>query len=165
MTPLCCEAILSILLCSIPKLECKMVDTMSHAERSQRMALVRSEDSKPEMRVRCLVHAMGYRYRLHCRDLPGTPDLVFRKRRKVIFVHGCFFHRHEGCSLARLPKSRQDFWVPKLEGNKARDARDIAALVSSGWAVLIVWECETRDKDALAARLRRFLDEGEVVGS
>lgn len=125
------------------------------------MALVRSEDTKPEMRVRRLVHAMGFRYRLHCRDLPGKPDLVFRKRRKVVFVHGCFFHRHEDCALARLPKSRKDFWLPKLEGNKTRDARDIAALRLEGWDVLVVWECETKDRVALAARLRCFLEDGE----
>ncbi|WP_324780547.1 very short patch repair endonuclease [Thiobacillus sedimenti] len=137
-----------------------MADTLSTEERSRRMALVRSTDTGPEMRVRRLLHGMGYRYRLHRRDLPGTPDLVFPGRRAVVLVHGCFWHRHEGCALARLPKSRKEFWVPKLEGNKARDARKVAALQDAGWRVFVVWECETKNLDALAVRLRRFL-EGE----
>jgi DNA mismatch endonuclease (patch repair protein) len=137
-----------------------MADTLSAEERSRRMALVRSTDTGPEMRVRRLLHGMGYRYRLHRRDLPGTPDLVFPGRRAVVLVHGCFWHRHEGCALARLPKSRKDFWVPKLEGNKARDARKVAALKDAGWRVFVVWECETKNLDALAVGLRRFL-EGE----
>lgn len=136
-----------------------MADTMSPKERSQRMALVRSVDTKPEMAVRRLVHSMGYRYRLHCRDLPGKPDLVFRQRHAVVFVHGCFWHRHEGCSLARLPKSKVEFWAAKLEGNRDRDARKVAALNEAGWRVFVVWECELKDKEVLAQRLRRFLDE------
>lgn len=127
------------------------------------MALVRSKNTKPEMRVRSLVHSLGYRYRLHGHDLPGKPDLVFRKRRKVIFVHGCFFHRHRNCALARLPKSREEFWLPKLEGNKARDDRNMAALTSDGWEVLVIWECEIKDKEALAKRIRRFLENGEAA--
>jgi DNA mismatch endonuclease (patch repair protein) len=126
------------------------------------MALVRSMDTKPEMTVRSLVHSMGYRYRLHCRDLPGKPDLVFRSRRSVVFVHGCFWHRHEGCSLARLPKSKVEFWAVKLEGNRERDARKVAALQEAGWRVFVVWECELKDKELLAQRLQRFLDEGDT---
>lgn len=137
-----------------------MTDTLSSEERSRRMALVRSTDTEPEMRVRHLLHGMGYRYRLHRRDLPGTPDLVFPGRRAVVLVHGCFWHRHEGCSLARLPKSRKEFWVPKLEGNKARDAREVTALEDAGWRVFVVWECETKNLDALAVRLRSFLEGG-----
>lgn len=125
------------------------------------MALVRSEDTKPEREVRQLLHRMGFRYRLHGHNLPGRPDIVFRSRRKVVFVHGCFWHRHEGCSLARLPKSRLDFWLPKLEGNRRRDGMNIAALVAEGWSVLVVWECEIRDKKILAERLREFLEQGE----
>lgn len=139
-----------------------MADTMSPEERSRQMALVRSEDTKPEMAVRRLVHGMGYRYRLHCRDLPGKPDMVFRSRRAVVFVHGCFWHRHEGCSLARLPKSKVDFWTTKLEGNRERDTRKVAELKKSGWRVFVVWECELNNMEALAARLRRFLDEGDA---
>jgi len=101
---------------------------------------------------------MGYRYRLHVRSLPGTPDLVFRRLRKVIFVHGCFWHRHAGCALARLPKSRADFWVPKLEGNATRDARNLRALRKAAWKVMTIWECQLRDASRLASRIRRFLD-------
>lgn len=123
------------------------------------MSLVRGRDTKPEMRVRRLAHALGYRYRLHRRDLPGSPDLVFGPRRKVIFVHGCFWHRHPdpSCKLARLPKSRQDFWLPKLEGNRARDERHNAMLTDMGWDVLEIWECETADVEALAKKIKGFL--------
>lgn len=123
------------------------------------MSLVRGRDTKPEMRVRRLAHALGYRYRLHRRDLPGSPDLVFGPRRKVIFVHGCFWHRHPdpSCKLARLPKSRQDFWLPKLEGNRARDERNNAMLTEMGWDVLEIWECETADVEALAKKVKGFL--------
>lgn len=137
---------------------CSM-DTLSQKERSKRMSLVRGRDTKPEMRVRRLTHALGYRYRLHRRDLPGKPDLVFGPRRKVILVHGCFWHRHRdpSCKLARLPKSRQDFWQPKLEGNRARDERNNAMLTEMGWDVLEIWECETADTEALAMKIKGFL--------
>lgn len=140
-----------------------MTDTLSPSERSLRMSLVRSANTGPEMAVRRIVHGMGYRYRLHCQDLPGKPDLVFRPRRSVIFVHGCFWHRHEGCALARLPKSRVEFWTDKLEANRERDARSVAALKKAGWRVCVVWECELKNKEKLAQRLRRFLDKGEAT--
>lgn len=140
----------------------RMTDTMSPHERSRRMALVRSVDTKPEMIVRKLIYGMGYRYRLHCRDLPGKPDLVFRSRRAVIFVHGCFWHRHSGCKSARMPKSKVAFWKAKLEGNKKRDVRDIGELKTSGWKVLIIWECELKSVKTLTTRLQRFLDEGKT---
>jgi DNA mismatch endonuclease (patch repair protein) len=139
-----------------------MADTLSPEERSRRMADVRSVDTKPEMAIRRLVHGMGYRYRLHCRDLPGKPDLVFRSRHAIVFVHGCFWHRHVGCPLARLPKSRVGFWSAKLEGNRERDARKIAALRKAGWRVFVVWECELKDMETLTGRLRRFLDGEET---
>jgi len=123
------------------------------------MARVSHKDTKPEMRVRRLVHGMGYRYRLHGADLPGRPDLVFRGRRKVIFVHGCFWHRHPGCKLARIPKSRTGFWTEKLEANRARDLRNEDELRATGWSVEIVWECELRDLDSVQGRLKRFLEE------
>jgi len=107
------------------------MDTLTPAERSTRMALVRAKDTKPELLVRRLVHGMGYRYRLHRRDLPGKPDLVFPSRGKVIFVHGCFWHRHARCALARLPKSRGDFWLPKLTANAQCDSRNARA--SAAW--------------------------------
>ncbi|MGA3372841.1 MAG: very short patch repair endonuclease [Terracidiphilus sp.] len=101
------------------------MDTIPPSKRSEVMARVRSKDSRPELLIRRLVFAMGYRYRLHARDLPGCPDLVFRSRQKVIFVHGCFWHPHENCALARMPKSRPEFWGPKLEGNRQRDAKNL----------------------------------------
>lgn len=134
------------------------MDTLTPRERSARMALVRGKDTKPELTVRRLVHGMGYRYRLHRRDLPGTPDLVFPARGKVILVHGCFWHRHARCALARLPKSRADFWLPKLTANAERDARNLRALRRLGWGVMTIWECQLRDTARLASRIRRFLD-------
>ena len=115
------------------------------------MALVRSRVTKPEMRVRRALHAAGLRYRLHDRRLPGSPDLVFPSRRIAFFVHGCFWHRHVGCAAARLPKTRLEFWEPKLSGNVSRDQRQREVLEASGWTVLVVWECETRDLVALDA--------------
>jgi DNA mismatch endonuclease (patch repair protein) len=122
------------------------------------MARVRSTDTRPEMLVRKMVYALGYRYRLHARDLPGHPDIVFRKRAKVIVVHGCFWHRHAGCALARLPKSRLEFWLPKLEGNRKRDEKNKRELQRMGWKVLTVWECQMKRPAGLADRVRRFLD-------
>lgn len=122
------------------------------------MGCVRSKDTGPEMVVRRLIHAMGYRYRLHGKGLPGQPDLVFRSRGKVIFVNGCFWHRHEGCALARLPKSRADFWLPKLEANRKRDKRDRHELKRAGWKVLTVWECQLGRVELVQRRIRRFLD-------
>jgi len=122
------------------------------------MARVRSTNTRPELAVRKLVFGLGYRYRLHARELPGCPDLVFRPRRKVIFVHGCFWHRHASCALARMPKSRLEFWRPKLEGNRKRDDRNKKALAREGWKVLTIWECELNNADRLKKIIRRFLD-------
>lgn len=122
------------------------------------MSRVRGKDTKPEMTVRRLVHSMGYRYRLHSDKLPGRPDMVFAGRRKVIFVHGCFWHRHGGdCPLTRMPKSRLDFWEPKLEKNRVRDQEKQRRLREMGWDYLIVWECQLRDLDKVAERVRGFL--------
>lgn len=134
------------------------MDNLSPKERSERMARVRGKNTGPEMLVRRLVHGLGYRYRLHAPDLPGRPDLVFRPRQKVIFIHGCFWHRHAGCGLARMPKSRLDFWRPKLDTNRERDERNHAALVAAGWRALVVWECQVKDSVSLAQRIREFLD-------
>lgn len=141
-----------------------MTDTLSRPARSERMGRVRAKDTKPEMTVRRIVYGMGYRYRLHDKRLPGSPDLVFRGRSKVIFVHGCFWHRHPDptCKLARMPKSRQDFWGPKLEGNRERDERTRDALDQQGWKQMVVWECECRQTEQLENKLRAFL-EGEGV--
>ena len=126
--------------------------------RSATMAKVGSKDTKPEMIVRRHLFSNGYRYRLHARDLPGRPDIVFRKRRKAIFVHGCFWHRHEGCPRATTPKTRRAYWLDKFSRNKARDARTEEALSDMGWDMLVVWECETKDADALSARLLGFME-------
>lgn len=136
-----------------------MVDTISASERSHVMSLVKCKNTRPEMVVRRLVHGAGFRYRLHDTKLPGKPDLVFPRRRKVIFVHGCFWHRHEGCALARIPKSNQEFWQAKLEGNKARDEAHLRRLHESGWATLVVWECELKDLHTLRMRLLSFLSD------
>ncbi len=119
--------------------------------RSAQMALIRARDTKPELRVRKALHAAGLRYRLHDRRLPGVPDLVFPTRRLALFVHGCFWHQHPGCTAARMPKSRLDFWQPKLDGNVARDAVKQSELQARGWRVRVIWECETRSPEALAA--------------
>ncbi len=134
------------------------MDTLDARQRSKRMALVRGKDTKPELLVRRWVHGLGYRYRLHRRDLPGTPDLVFPARRRVIFVHGCFWHRHIDCALARLPKSRIDFWLPKLKGNAERDARNLHELRQLGWGVMTIWECQLSDTARAVSRIKRFLD-------
>jgi DNA mismatch endonuclease (patch repair protein) len=128
------------------------------------MRAVKSKDTTPEMRVRRLAHALGYRYRLHCRDVAGTPDLVFGRRRKAVFVHGCFWHGH-GCPRgARAPKTNADYWAGKIRRNRERDAANLAALAADGWRALVVWECETRDAGALAERLRGFLGAPRAPG-
>ena len=138
------------------------MDILTKEERSVRMGRVRTKDTEPELAVRRWLHGRGYRYRLHVRHLPGRPDLVFPSRKKAIFVHGCFWHRHDGCKLATLPKTRPDFWIPKLEGNVARDARKSGALADAGWTSLVVWQCELRDLDAVGRRIVEFLDEKTV---
>ena len=138
-----------------------MADTLTATERSQRMSRVRGKDTSAELVVRRVVHRMGFRYRLHDANLPGKPDIVFAKRKKVIFVHGCFWHRHPSpkCRLARLPKSRLDFWVPKLTANRQRDVRNEGELSRAGWHVLVIWECELGNEEKLRERLQRFLKE------
>lgn len=128
------------------------------------MAAVHAADTRPEMLVRRLVHRMGYRYRLHVAGLAGKPDLVFPGRRKALFVHGCFWHFHEGCPGFRRPKSRLGFWLPKLEGNRERDQRTVEELTVAGWDVLVVWECEMADLETLAGKIRAFLEVAGVEG-
>lgn len=123
----------------------------------RRMARIRKAHTKPELVVRRTAHRLGYRFRLHRRDLPGCPDLVFPRLRKAIFVHGCFWHRH-GCTLSgKLPKTRTEYWLPKLARNAERDEQATSALLASGWSVLTVWECETRDPSALEKAVSNFL--------
>jgi DNA mismatch endonuclease (patch repair protein) len=136
-----------------------MPDSLTPEERSEHMRRIRKTDTKPEVRVRRVAHALGYRFRLHRRDLPGTPDLVFPRLRKAILVHGCFWHQHEGCRLARMPKARPEYWKPKLERNRARDKEARRALEAAGWRVLTIWECETTDLEALSERVGGFLSE------
>ena len=135
-----------------------MADTRTKEQRRRIMRSVGVEDTGPEWAVRRLLHGFGYRYRLHRKDLPGRPDLVFPGRRKAIFVHGCFWHAH-GCRYGRPPKSRLDYWLPKLERNRQRDAEKHTALEALRWRVLVVWQCEIRDLDTLAAKLCAFLDD------
>lgn len=134
-----------------------MIDHISTDARSRNMRLVRDRDTKPEMRVRRLAHRLGYRFRLHRRDLPGTPDLVFPGRRKAIFVHGCFWHQHN-CARGTRPASNTEFWEAKLSKNVERDRKNIAALTSAGWSVLVVWECEMKSLSSLAKRIAGFLE-------
>ncbi|MBP1848267.1 DNA mismatch endonuclease (patch repair protein) [Rhizobium petrolearium] len=136
-----------------------MTDTLSPSARSERMSRVRGRDTKPELRVRRLLHSLGYRFRLHRRDLPGSPDIVLPRHHTVIFVHGCFWHRHDdpNCRLARMPKSRLDFWGPKLASNQVRDERVRQSLTALGWRVLVIWECEVKDEEKLKDEIVGFL--------
>jgi len=126
-------------------------------QRSRIMRSVRGKDTGPELIVRRLIHHMGYRYRLQRKDLPGKPDLAFIRHRKVIFVHGCFWHGHNCKRGARVPKTNTDYWRHKIERNRKRDANTRAALTMQGWSVLTIWECETRDHDRLVRRINAFL--------
>lgn len=134
------------------------MDTLTRAERSKRMALIRGKDTKPELLVRRVARSCGHKFRLHVSELPGKPDLVFPSLRKVIFVHGCYWHRHPGCPLARLPKSKLRFWIPKLKENRRRDLRNIAKLRRDGWKVSVVWECQLKSPIPVAKRIKRFLE-------
>lgn len=124
--------------------------------RSQNMRAIRSKGMRPELAVRSLVHQLGYRFRLHRKDLPGKPDLVFASRRKVIFVHGCFWHAHD-CKIAHKPKSNADYWGPKLQRNQMRDTKNNDALKAAGWKSLVIWECEIRSGRTLERRVKTFL--------
>jgi DNA mismatch endonuclease Vsr len=128
--------------------------------RRRNLAAVAGKDTTPEMRVRRLLFRMGYRFRLHRRDLPGTPDIVLAGRRKIVEVRGCFWHRHPdpACRNAVLPKVRAEWWAAKLARNVSRDQQNLIALRDTGWSVLVLWECEARDEAALAVRLRSFLE-------
>ena len=139
-----------------------MTDIVDSKRRSAMMARIRGRDTAPELAVRRIAHRMGLRFRLHRKDLPGRPDLVFPKHRLAVFVHGCFWHRHEGCRHATTPKSRVVFWTEKLAMNVARDARQEAALKELGWRVLVIWECETRNEAAVERRLAASVKPGWV---
>lgn len=136
-----------------------MADTISPERRSNNMRRIRSKDMSPELQVRSLLHGMGYRYRLHRKSLPGHPDIIFPKLKKAIFVHGCFWHQHSdtACKITRLPKSRLEYWIPKLTRNQQRDEACLALLRQLGWKVLVVWECRVRDQARLRSDLVMFL--------
>lgn len=136
-----------------------MTDRLTGTQRSWLMSRIRSKDTQPELIVRSLLHRMGFRFSLRRKDLPGKPDVVLPRWRCVVFVHGCFWHAHEGCPVARLPKSRVAFWQSKLQRNAARDRDVQCRLEAAGWKVITVWECELKDRDGLVARLR-----GEIAG-
>lgn len=135
-------------------------DPLSPEQRSERMSRVRGKDTKPELKIRKLVWSLGYRYRLHSKKLPGRPDLVFPSRKKVIFIHGCFWHQHgDNCRQYRMPRSRLDFWLPKLESNKKRDVLNQQLLSEQGWDYLIIWECWLKDTEEVATRITNFLED------
>ena len=127
-----------------------MADDRSPAMRSQNMSRIRSRDTSPELRVRSLIHRAGYRYRLHVKEMPGKPDIVMSRYRTVIFVNGCFWHRHPNCRYASTPKTNVDYWQRKFERNVARDRTAHDELARDGWKILVIWECQTRDKKSLA---------------
>lgn len=135
----------------------KALDIVSPARRSEIMRRIRDKGTQPELTVRRLIHSLGYRFRLHRRDLPGSPDLVFPGRRLAMFVHGCFWHRHEGCRFAYTPKSNIEFWQTKFKCNVFRDKRAACELEQLGWRVAVIWECETADSDSLRLKLRKIL--------
>lgn len=135
------------------------MDKLSPERRSWNMSQIRDRDTKPEMVVRSLVHRMGYRFRLHRKELPGKPDLVFPSRKKIIFVHGCFWHQHPRCRFATRPATRREFWAKKLDGNSERDRRVQRELQRLGWGVLVVWECQTKNLVQLESRLHEFLND------
>ena len=133
------------------------MDTLSAERRSANMSRIRSQGTAPELVVRRLVHSMGYRFRLHVATLPGKPDIVLPRWKCVIEVRGCFWHQHAGCSDSHIPKTRLEYWEPKLERNQKRDKRNIRELRKLGWRVCVVWECETKDTGKLSKRLTHFL--------
>lgn len=133
------------------------VDVFTTKDRSALMARIQGKNTKPEILVRRVVHGLGYRYRLHRRDLPGTPDLTFPRLRKIIFVHGCFWHQHSGCRYAYMPKSNVAFWEQKFSANRDRDLTSLRKLRKLGWEVLVVWECEIERTDKLLSRINSFL--------
>ena len=139
-----------------------MADVFSEKKRSWIMSRVKGKDTSPERAVRSLVHDLGYRFRLHRKDLPGCPDIVLPRHRKIVFVHGCFWHGHKGCARSARPTSNTRFWNAKIDSNVQRDRRNIRALRRRGWSVLVVWTCELRDPEKLERRLRRFLERPNV---
>jgi DNA mismatch endonuclease (patch repair protein) len=135
-----------------------MVDNVSSERRSHIMSKVRSRNTSPELRVRKAAHALGLRFRLHRKDLPGKPDLVFPKLKTAVFVNGCFWHQHSGCRRAQTPKTRPEFWDNKFRNNITRDAQNTAALEQAGWKVVVIWECETKTEDSILQAIHRVVE-------
>jgi len=135
-----------------------MPDFLSPDDRSALMSRIRGKDTQPEKKVRSALHRMGYRFRLHDGSLPGCPDIVLKRHRKVVFVNGCFWHGHRGCRRSALPSTNVDFWTDKIERNKKRDRAARRALSKEGWGVLTVWECQTKNEEKLESLLRRFME-------
>jgi len=140
-----------------------MVDTLTPAQRSERMSRIRSRDTKPEVALRTALHRLGFRFRLHGKHLAGKPDIVLRKYRTAIFVHGCFWHRHQGCKVATTPKSNTEFWIDKFARNVARDGRNLELLRNDGWNVIVVWECEINTSAKAEARARLVADDLRAI--
>jgi|SRR5690554_5740002 len=140
-----------------------MADKVSPTKRSSIMRSVKSKDTTPELITRRLLHRLGYRYQIHTKDLPGHPDLVFPARKKVIFVHGCYWHRHLNCSRASTPASNTEYWSQKFRQNQERDQKNYRLLQADGWRILVVWECETKDLDALQNKLTTFLGPPKIA--
>ena len=138
--------------------EGSMADIMTSEQRSERMSRVRNKDSKPEMRVRSLLHCLGFRFRLHVTSLPAKPDIVLRRHAKVILMHGCYWHRHGVCRPLSIPENNSDFWRKKFAENVKRDRRNIRQLKKLGWGVLVIWECQTTDAEKLEAIVLKFLN-------
>ena len=134
------------------------MDTLSKAERSQNMSKIRGKDTGPERQVRSLLHRAGYRFRLHVKTFPGKPDIVMPRHRAVVFVHGCFWHRHQGCKIASTPKTHRKFWAEKFARNVANDRKHVRRLRRLGWKVLIVWECQLRRPEQVLTRLMKILN-------
>ena len=126
-----------------------MVDHLTNEQRSWNMSRIRSKDTKPEIIVRSLLHRMGYRFRLHNSKLPGTPDIVLKKYKTVVFVNGCYWHRHKGCKRCTTPSENQDYWLPKFERRVQKDKEDRKELTKRGWKVIVIWECETKSQEKI----------------
>lgn len=135
------------------------MDKLSPERRSEVMSRVKGTNTTPELKVRRALHAMGYRFRLHRKDLPGKPDIVLPKHHLCLFVHGCFWHQHEGCKRATFPGTNREFWAKKFEQNRERDKRIASELVQAGWRICVIWECQTKDENALSSEISRCFDQ------
>lgn len=140
-----------------------MVDILTKEKRSWNMSRIKSKNTRPEIRVRKILHSLGYRFRLHSNILPGKPDIILKKYKTVIFVHGCFWHRHKNCKYAYIPKSRIDFWEKKFEANKKRDQEVARKIQETGWKRLVIWECETKEEGNIERAIKDFFDNEDAA--